>query len=131
MAESEENIKETEVSQQGDKEVVRERTSTSSTEESRVTAANGIWFVVGLIEVLLAFRLVLKLLGANPNSGFVDLVYAVSGVFAAPFTGIFSTPTAKGDIVSSVFETGTIVAIVVYAIVGWGLVKLITLNRQS
>jgi len=80
---------------------------------------------------LLAFRFTLKLLGANPSSGFVDLIYSVTNVLVAPFTGIFSTPTAEGDIVSSVFETSTLVAIVVYALIAWGLVKLVNLNQRS
>lgn len=131
MAESEERTQETEVSQQGDTQVVRERTSTESSDETRMTAGNGIWFIIGLIEVFLVFRMLLKLLGANPNSGFVDFIYMVSGIFAAPFRGIFSTPTAEGDIVRSVFETGTLVAILVYVLIGWGLVKLVNLNQDK
>lgn len=131
MADQEENIKETEVSQQGDTQVVREKTSSSSTDESRVTVGNGIWYVIGLVEVVLVFRFILKLFGANPNSGFVDFAYTISGLFSAPFRGIFSTPTQEGDIVRSVFETGTLVAIIVYALIGWGLVKLVNLNQAK
>ncbi len=130
MAELEEKVQETEVSQQGDKEVVRERTSSSSTQETRLTLANGIWFVAGFIEILLTFRLVLKMLGANPDSGFVNFIYTLTNLFVAPFKGIFSTPTADGDIVKSVFETGTLVAMVVYALIAWGLVKLVNLNQR-
>lgn len=130
MAESEENIKETEVSQQGDTQVVRERTTSSSEGDTRLNIANGIWFVVGAIEVALAFRFFLKLLGANPASGFVNFVYSVSSPLIAPFSGIFSTPTTQGDIAISVFETSTLVAAVVYSLVGWGLVKLMSLSKK-
>lgn len=130
MAETEENTTETKVSKQGDTQVVKQRTSGSSTAETRLTLANGIWFVVGAIEVLLAFRFVLKLLGANPASGFVSFVYSVSSPLIAPFSGIFSTPTTEGDITTSVFETSVIIAIIVYALIGWGLAKLTSLNKE-
>lgn len=130
MAESKENVKDTESYHQEDSEVEHEHAPTSSTEKRRLTLINGIWFVTGLIEVVLAFRLVLRLFGANPASGFVDFIYTVSGPFVAPFSGIFSSPTTEGDMTVSVFETGTIVALVVYALIAWGLVKLVNLNRR-
>ncbi len=130
LAESEEETKETEVSQEGDTQIVREKTSATSSAENRLTVINGIWLVLGIVEVLLVFRFVLKLLGANPNSGFVNFVYSVSGPLAAPFRGIFSTPTAQGNITTSVFEISTVVAIIVYAIIAWGIVKLATLNKK-
>lgn len=131
MADVEENVKETQVSQQGDTQVVREKTSSASTEDTRSTLANGIWYVVGVLEVILAIRFVLKLFGANPSSGFVDFTYSLSGVFTAPFRGIFSTPTNEGDVTTGVFETSTLVALIVYGLVGWGLVKLITLQSKQ
>lgn len=48
----------------------------------------------------------------------------------APFRGIFSTPTTEGDITTSVFETSTLIAIAVYAVIAWGIVKLATLNKS-
>lgn len=131
MADVEENVSETEVSNSGDKQVVRERTSRSSAQDSQMTLSNGVWYLVGFIEVLLAFRLVLKMFGANPNTGFVEFIYSLSGVFGAPFRGIFSAPTTSGDVTTAVFEPSTLVAMVVYALVGWGIVKLINLNRQN
>jgi uncharacterized membrane protein len=131
MPETQEIVKEREVSQQGDTQVVRERTSTDGTAQTRMTIVNGIWLLLGIIEVILALRFILKLLGANPGSGFVHFLYAVSGLFVAPFVGIFSTPTTQGDIVTSVFETATIVAAIVYALVVWGVVKMATLNHKQ
>ena len=66
MVESQEKVHETEVADEGNKQVVRERTSTSSTAETRLTLTNGINFVLGVIEVLLLFRLLLKLLWSKP-----------------------------------------------------------------
>ena len=83
------------------------------------------WYIVGFIIVLLVLRLVLLLLGANDNNAFVGFVYALSGVFAWPFYGIFSYQPAYGQ---SVLEVSSLVAIAVYALIGWGVSKLFTLN---
>lgn len=80
-----------------------------------------VWFVFGIIEVLIAIRFVLKLLGANTSAGFVRLIYAVSGFFMAPFNTIFGTQHVSG----AVFEWSALVAIAVYALIAWGLVVLI------
>ncbi len=81
-----------------------------------------IWYVLAVIEVLLAFRMVLKALGANQFSGFTTLVYALSGPFAGPFNGMFQTSVTQ---TGSVFEWSTIIAAAVYAIIAFALVQLI------
>ena len=80
-----------------------------------------VWFVFGAIEILIALRFVLKLLGANAESGFVQFVYGVSGLFMAPFEAIFRTQHVAG----ATFEWSALVAIAIYALIAWGLVKLI------
>ena len=81
-----------------------------------------VWFVFGVIEVLIAIRFVLLLLGANAEAGFVRLIYAVSGIFMAPFIAIFKTQKVASG---AVFEWSALVAIAIYALVAWGLVQLI------
>jgi hypothetical protein len=83
--------------------------------------ANVVWFVFGVIEVLIATRFVLKLLGANPEAGFVQFIYGVSGIFMAPFDAMFKTQRVSG----ATFELSALVAIAVYALIAWGLVRLI------
>lgn len=97
------------------------------------TAGYFIYFVFGVLEILLAFRFVLKLFGANPSSGFVDFIYNLSAIFVAPFAGIFNTSLANGDVVTSVFEPATIVALIVYMLLAWGIVALINVisGRQQ
>jgi hypothetical protein len=80
-----------------------------------------ILFVFGAIEVLIAIRFVLMLLGANAEAGFVQLVYGVSDIFMMPFAAIFSTQEVEG----ATFEWSALVAIAVYALIGWGLTALI------
>jgi hypothetical protein len=77
------------------------------------------------LETLLAFRLILKLAGANTYSAFVGLIYGLTGIFTMPFEGIFRRGFAQGAEVTSIFEPSTLVAIVVYAVLAWGIVKLI------
>lgn len=85
-----------------------------------------IWYILGIVEILLAFRLALKALGANPLSGFTSLIYALSDPLALPFSGIFGiTATPQGNF----FEWSTLVAAVVYALIAYGLVELMQLIK--
>ena len=83
-----------------------------------------IWFIVGLMAVLLAIRFVLLLTGANENAGFAQLIYGVTGWMVGPFAGLFGNVTYPGAEQTGVFEAASLIAIVVYALVGWGLTKL-------
>jgi len=89
---------------------------------STQTARNMIYFVFGALEVLLAFRLVLKLLGASAGSAFVSLIYTLSGIFIYPFEGIFRRAYTQGVETTSVLEPATLVALLVYAVLAWGIV---------
>jgi uncharacterized protein YggT (Ycf19 family) len=79
------------------------------------------WFVVGLIDVLIGLRFVLKLTGASPQAEFVRLMYAISRPFVAPFRGIFPD-SGQGFYV---FEPSSLVAVAVYLLLGWGIVTLV------
>ena len=85
---------------------------------SRIT--NITYFVLAVLEVVLLLRLLLRLLVANEASGFVMLIYNLSHIFVAPFNGIFNDQTLG----RSVFETSTLVAMIVYALLAWGIVSL-------
>lgn len=107
-----------------------ENSGSSSTREasSSQTIEYLVYFLFGMLEVLLAFRLVLKLAGANPMSTFVSFVYGVSGLFIMPFEGIFRRAINKGVETASVLEPATIVALLVYAVIAWGIVLLIRIS---
>lgn len=132
MADTEQEIKEvrTTDAQVGDTNVKRQSVTQTTTVPGSVVAQRIVWYVVGVIIALLLLRLVLQLLGANEGNGFVDFVYALSGIFAAPFFGMFSYTPSYGV---SFFEVSTLVAMVVYALLGWGVAKLFTLgsNREE
>ncbi len=86
-----------------------------------------IYFIFGVLEILLAFRLIFKLTGANPISGFVNLIYSLSGIFILPFQGIFHSGFAQGVETTSVLEPSTLVAMIVYPLLAWGIVYLIVI----
>ena len=107
-----------------EKQTVRETSTTSGV----VIAQRIVWYIVGVIVALLLLRLILQLLGANTGNAFVDLIYTLSGVFAAPFFGMFSYEPSYGVVF---FEVSTAVAIVVYPLIGWGLAKLFALGSAN
>lgn len=80
-----------------------------------------IWYILGFVEVLLAFRFVLKALGANSSIGFTSFIYAITAPFADPFRGILGL-TVTGI---SQIEWTTVIAGIVYLCVAWGLVYLL------
>ena len=98
-----------------------EHVSTSEAGSYNFRAAAVVGFIVGAVEIFIAARFLGKLFGASANSAFVSFIYQVSGVFVAPFTGIFGDTGTK----TNTFETASLVALVVYAVIGWGLVVMI------
>jgi hypothetical protein len=98
-----------------------ERVTISEEGRYNFRAAAVVGFVIGVIDVLIAGRFLLKLLGASTQSSFVNLVYAVSAPLVAPFRGIFPNTGSTGN----VFEPAALVAIGVFALLGWGAVVLI------
>lgn len=84
-----------------------------------------IYFIFGFLEILLAFRLIFKLAGASTSSAFVNFIYGLTGLFILPFEGIFSRGVSRGIETASILEPATIVALVVYALLSWGIVKFI------
>lgn len=80
-----------------------------------------VYFVLGVLEVIMALRFVFRLLGANQDSVFVTLLYNLSHVFVYPFNGIFNDQSIGR---TSVFEVSTLIAMLIYALIAWGLVAL-------
>lgn len=109
-------------------------TTTDGTAVRRVSptpgtlAARVVWYIAGILLILLAFRFVLTLLGANPSNGFANFIYDTSHPFVAPFFGLFGYDLQYGV---SRFEIYTLVAMAVYAVVAWILARMFTLNRPE
>ncbi len=84
-----------------------------------------VWYILGVLETLLAVRFILKLLGANPDAGFSSFIYDVSYVFVAPFMNVFQVIEING----SIFEWTTLLAMIIYHLIAWGIVRLFFMSK--
>ncbi len=84
-----------------------------------------IWYIVGIIDLLLVLRLVFYFLGARAV-GFADLLYTITNPLVAPFRGIFPSPQVEG----AYFDTASLAAIIVYLLLGWIVSRLIDLATR-
>ena len=108
-----------------DAHVTREQVSTNHTVGPGVMIKRIIYYIGGILLALLALRFIFALFGAWEGNAFVTFIYDITDVFVAPFTGIFGEPE-RGV---SRFESSTLVAMAVYALVMVALAQLFTLGR--
>jgi uncharacterized protein YggT (Ycf19 family) len=99
--------------------------SNSPTTKPLLKGTQIVWYLLGLLEVLLAFRFALKLTGANPTAGFTNFIYAGTWPFTAPFNAVFLKTTVQG----SIFEWTTLLAMLVYYLVALAIVKLFLMSK--
>lgn len=85
-----------------------------------------IYYILGLLEGLLAIRFVLSLLGANQNNGFAQFIYNLTYPFVAPFFGLFGYTFQYGV---ARFEFETLVAMAIYALIGYAIARLLSIGR--
>lgn len=97
----------------------------SSTTKPLYRGTQIVWYIVGLLEALLAFRFVLKLLGANSAAGFTSFIYGITQPFASPFLNVFRITKVEG----SVFEWTTLLAMLVYWLVALAIIKLFLMGK--
>jgi uncharacterized protein YggT (Ycf19 family) len=102
-------------------------------EESRLGSAqrsntyfwiiNSIYWLGGILEILLVLRFVLRLFGANPQNEFARLINTLSAPFIAPFSTLFISPTSEGG--ANIFDVNIVIAIIAYALLSYLLVSLV------
>ncbi len=80
-----------------------------------------IWLVVGLLEVGLALRFVFKLIAVNADNLFASFLYGITDLFVAPFASLTGAPSSGG----MVLEISTIIAMIVYLLLGWALERIV------
>jgi len=123
------DVQETEVrettTQNGNTTVQRRAVGTTEHTSGVVVAQRIIWFIAGLISTIIALRFIFLLLGANRDAAFTDFIYSLSAPFVAPFVGIFGEPVYG----TAVFEISSLLAIVIYLLIAWGIAKLLTISR--
>lgn len=72
-----------------------------------------VWLLFGVLEALIALRIGLKLIGANPESPIVALIYGLTFLFLFPFEGLVASPTFGG----MVLEVSSMFAMLIYALI--------------
>jgi hypothetical protein len=82
-----------------------------------------VWLLFGMLETLIALRILLKLIGANPGSPIAALIYGFTDLFLFPFAGLTVTPAAGGMIL----EISSLFAMLIYALVAWAIERVIWL----
>jgi len=80
-----------------------------------------VWLLFGGLEALIGIRIILMLIGANPANWFTAFVYQLSQVFLWPFQNIVANPAFQNH----VLEITSFIAILVYALIGWAIVRLV------
>jgi hypothetical protein len=88
-------------------------------------ATQVIWYLLDILEVILLFRFIMRLLGANPGAPFTQIIYSLSYPFVAPFQTVFSTT----QIVGATFEWTTLIAMLVYWLIAWAIVRLFVMGK--
>ncbi len=82
-----------------------------------------IWLLFGALEVLIALRIALMLIGANPDSPIVALIYGFTYLFLFPFTGLVGSPAAG----NMVLELSSMFAMVVYGLIAFAVERVVWL----
>jgi hypothetical protein len=77
---------------------------------------NIVYFLFGIVELLLAVRVILHLVGANADNGFASFIYGLSSPFVALFSSLLQNPVLSP---TATLEITTLIAMVVWAIVAW------------
>ena len=80
-----------------------------------------IWLLLGLLEALIALRVLFKLIGVNPANAFATFLYGVTSIFVAPFASLTGAPSAGG----MVLEISSIIAMIVYLLIAWGIERIV------
>ncbi len=105
--------------------VTESRTSqTEPGREQRIftfKATQLVWLFFGILETMIALRIGLMLIGANPNSPIVALIYGFTYLFLFPFEGMTVTPSAGG----MVLELSSMFAMAIYALIAWAVERTV------
>ena len=74
-----------------------------------------IWSLLAVLEIALGVRFLLKLIAANPDSGFAAITYGLTELFVWPFSGLVPTWSSG----AMVLEVTTIIAMMIYVLLAW------------
>jgi NADH:ubiquinone oxidoreductase subunit 6 (subunit J) len=98
--------------------------------DNATTAQNIVYTLYGLIASILSMRLMLSLLGANPEAGFSRFIYSTTNMMVRPFEALFGIDTSIKT-TGGRFEIETIMAIVVYGLLTWLIVRILSVKQPQ
>ena len=82
-----------------------------------------IWLLLGILEAMIALRIGLKLIGANPESLIVTMIYGFTSLFLFPFTNLVGSPSYGNN----VLELSSMFAMGLYALLAWAVERIVWL----
>jgi YggT family protein len=100
-----------------------ERLRTAKRSTAYIWIVNSIFWLTGVLEVLLCMRFVLRLFGANPENWFAQLIDNLSAPLMVPFSTLFISPTT--DAGANIFDVNILIAIAAYALLSYLIVSLV------
>lgn len=80
------------------------------------------WFVL-VLEVMLAIRFVLKLIGADPGNVFAGFLFALTDIVLYPFMTIIPNPSVHPPYES--IELTTLIGMVIYYLIFWAVKRFL------
>jgi hypothetical protein len=108
-------------------EIVKKETIVMTGPEEHDRWHQVIYYILGVVEVLLSLRFAFRLFGANPGSPIVDFLYAITSPLIAPFRGIFPNVAEE----RYVAEWATLVGMAIYALIAIGIIRLVEIARNK
>ncbi len=84
-----------------------------------------IWYIASIIEIILFFRFILRLIGASTAAPFTNFIYGLASPFVGPFMRVVPSPTVGGG----VFDWNTLIAMLVYWILATIVVRLLVMGK--
>jgi hypothetical protein len=82
--------------------------------------------VLGIIELLLTFRLIFKFLVVNAGTPFVAWLYGATARLVAPFAKILPDWKLSGFVV----DFATLAALIVYGLIGYFILGIFSYSRN-
>jgi hypothetical protein len=86
-------------------------------------------FIFGIIQGLIAIRIVLLLADANQANGLVKFIYDLSAIFVGPFDGILHTNAVQSG--ASIFDIAALVALVGWTILEFLIIAGVGIARRE
>ena len=102
--------------------IVTMPTDTVVTRTAPSIGAQIVWFIAGIVEILLGLRFLLRLFGANPLATFSGFIYDLSAPLVQPFFSVFRTSV----VAARTLEWPTLLAMLVHWLVAYLIVRLIS-----